>query len=234
MKRLIISAVVVLILAGTFFLPSFTANLKDRQMIGQYTVTDGTGISFEATSDLGIMERLEMITEAESIQLENGKELDDETAYACALTELAQLNAGGLMELDLDSCFLLDASVAFFIDSADSTKSLIAWSISLEDATGHNANVALDDETGKLLWFQYYSESVMEKPEADSEETSLLAVSPDELAEIIVGYYGLDAAVIDMEKYAPDYAEFTIRLSDGDGWVNIRGGISAYDLWFNF
>jgi hypothetical protein len=151
MKRLIISAAVVLLLAGAFFLPSLTAEFKDSRMIGDYTVTDGAGISFEATSDLGIMERLELITKAESIQLENGKELDDETAYAQALTELAQLNTGGIMELDLDSCVLLDAGVSFYIDSADSAKSLIAWSVSLEDAMGRIANVSLDDETGRLL-----------------------------------------------------------------------------------
>ena len=69
MKRFFISAAVALLLAGVFFLPSFTADLKDRQMIGDYTVTDGSGISFEATSNLGIMERLEMITTAESIRL---------------------------------------------------------------------------------------------------------------------------------------------------------------------
>ena len=234
MKRMIISISVLLLLAGAFFLPSFTANLKDRQMIGQYTVTDGAGISFEATSDLGTMERLKLVTEAESIRLENGKELDHETAYTQVLTELAQLNVGGFIGLDLDSCYMLDASVSFFIDSADSTKSLIVWSINLEDAMGRIVHAALDDETGKLLWFHCYSERVMEKPEPDGEEEiSLLAVSPDELAEIIAGYYGLDAAVIDMEEYTPDYAEFTIQLSDGDSWVNIRGGISGYDLWLN-
>ena len=139
------------------------------------------------------------------------------------------------MGLDLSRCYMENVNVSFYINSADSTKNLIAWSISLGDEMGSIANVTVDDETGKLLGIYYFSERVVEGEKIGGEDViSAPVVSPDEWAEIIAGYYGLDASVMATDKNIHGYySGFVIRLSDGDSWIDVHGGVTEYDIWFN-
>ncbi len=151
MNRLVISAAAALILAGGFFLPSFITGLKDRQTIEEYTVADSSSISFETKSELGILDRLRMITSVGSIPLENGDKLKSDTAYQCALTELARLNAGGWMAFDFESCRMYGYYISFYVDSIDPAKNMIVWHLNLGDEAGRAIYAAVDDETAILL-----------------------------------------------------------------------------------
>jgi hypothetical protein len=168
-KRLIIPIAVVLtviILTGGFFLPTLVSQFKDRQTIGELTITDGSGVSYETKSELKIIDRLKMMTEARRVDLDNGKNMDADAAYQSALEELGKFEDRGIIALDLESCRLSELRVAFFIDSSDPSKSMIVWDLYIQNGT-YNINVAVDDETGVLLAMLFdVDKSVYKKGEA--------------------------------------------------------------------
>jgi hypothetical protein len=117
-KRFILPITVVLtviILTGGFFLPTLVSQFNDRQTIGELTVTDGSGVSYETKSELKIIDRLKMMTEARRVDLDNGKNMDADAAYQSALEELGKLEDSGIIALDLESCQLSELRVAFLI-----------------------------------------------------------------------------------------------------------------------
>lgn len=224
MKRLIIPVVVLLtalILTGGFFLPSIVSRLKDEKTVGMLTITDGSGISFETKAELQIVDRLKMMTNAGRIALDNGKNLNAETAFQTALTELGKFNSRSLVEIDLTSCRMLKSAVDFYIDSADPSKNMIVWSLSIEDET-HNMWVTVDDETGVLLSFQYSTQQLVLKKEAAVIPRAMPA-SPFNLeliGESIADYYGLTLVRSEpLKKDRYDYLVF--ELSDGQNSVSL-------------
>jgi hypothetical protein len=213
MKRLFISAATALILAGGFFLPSFITGLKDRQTIEEYTVADSSSISFETKSELGILDRLRMITSVGSIPLENGDMLKSDTAYQCALTELERFNADGFMEFDFEACQMYGYSIFFYVDSIDPAKNMIVWYLNLGDDAGHTIFATVDDETGLLLSLEYYTKAVAEdiyykevpdrgtpgKPDYERYYNKLI-VDPEKLKNSVADYYGLEAGSMEYIK----------------------------------
>ncbi len=191
-------ALTVLILTGGFLLPTFILRLGDRQTIGRLTVTDGSGVSYETKSELKTIDRLRMMTDARSIEVDKGTYMDANTAYQSALSELGKFADQGILEFDVQTCRLSEYDVSFFIDSTDPSKSMIAWSLYIRDDT-HDINVAIDDETGILLGLSYnineliYKKGV-EKPPTISEtvsgtETEGVTVV-DLIGQTLADYYG--------------------------------------------
>ena len=203
MKRLMIPAVILItafILAVGFFLPQYVLGFRDKQTIGKLDITDGR-ISFEAKSELGIIDRLKMITNAASIPLDNGKNMDPDTAYQRALTEIGKFNSKSILEFDLSSCKMVRNSVSFYIDSADPTKNIIVWYISIEDDS-HFITVAVDDATGILLSVDYSSDTsaIQYKSDMIARPSAAPLTDLSVLADSIADYYGLTVSELTPEK----------------------------------
>ncbi len=245
MNRLIISAAAALILAGGFFMPSFITGLKDRQTIEEYTVADSSSISFETKSELGILDRLRMITSVGSIPLENGDKLKSDTAYQCALTELARLNAGGWMAFDFENCQMYGYYISFYVDSIDPAKNMIVWHLNLGDEAGRAIYAAVDDETGILLSLEYYTkdasgEIYYEKVpnrgtpgEPDYERYyDKLIVDPEKLKDSVADYYGLETGSMEYIKDSVIF-HYELELRDGSASTKLQVVITGAELWFN-
>ncbi len=227
-------ALTVLILTGGFFLPSIVLRLGDRQTIGRLTVTDGSGVSYETKSELKIIDRLRMMMGARSIDVEKGTYMDANTAYQSALSELGTFIDQGIIEFDVQTCRLSAYDVSFFIDSADPSKSMIAWGLYIQDET-HDINVAVDDETGILLALNYSINKLAykwgaEKPPTISETVSGAGTEEvtvvDLIGQTLADYYEL--TLVGSEPQKSDYlVRFTYELTDGQESVYLHVSITG-------
>lgn len=237
MKRLIIPVVVVLaalVLAGGFFLPSFISQLGDRQTIGKLTITDGSGVSYETKSELKIIDRLKMMTNAGRVKLDNGKNMDSGTAYESALLELGKLNSKGIFDFDPASCRLSKSGVAFFIDSADPSKNMIVWDLFIQTGI-HTISVAVDDETGKLLSMQYSIDQIAQKKDAapfSRPPSPADALNIELIGQTVADYYGLTQ--VRSEPLKNDkYLSVICELSDGQDTVKLVASITGIGFSIN-
>lgn len=249
MKRFIIPITVVLtviILTSGFFLPTLVSQFKDRQTFGELTITDGSGVSYETKSELKIIDRLKMMTEARRVDLDNGKNMDADTAYQSALEELGKFTGSGIIALDLESCRLSELRVAFFIDSSDPSKSMIVWDLYIQNGT-YSITVAIDDETGLLLAMLFdVDKSVYKKGEAaialpfvieydaasePSAEDSAAAEQSyaEQIGKALADYYGLTYVGSKPQK-SDYYTRIMFELSDGLDSVMLP--VNLNDVWF--
>ena len=233
MKRLIIPVVVLLtalILTGGFFLPSVVSRLKDKKTVGMLTITDGSGVSFETKSELQIIDRLKMMTNAGRIPLDNGKNLNADTAYQTALTELGKFNSRALLDIDLTSSQMLKSAVDFYIDSADPSKNMIVWNLNIDDGV-HSLWVTVDDETGVLLSLQYSASPLTYKKEAAVLNRSMPAIpfDPELIGKSLADYYGLTLVFTEPLK-KDKYDRLTFELSDGKNTVSLA--VMIFDSGF--
>ncbi len=252
MKRILISSITALVLAGGFFLPSFLMSFKDRQMIGQ-SIVGSSHISFETKSELGILDRLRMITTVGSIPVENGKKLDADTVKQKVLTEVERFNAGDVIELDAGTCKINDLNVSFYVDSVDPAKNMIVWRVYMEDDKGHVVNVSIDDETGTLLSMQYISKMAMDEvpymamDEGTYPEGNLAApsgensgqyynrtlVDPETLVNSLADYYGLSVEASEQKSGGETFL-YELKLSDGSTDSAMRMMVTMSEYWINF
>lgn len=237
MRRIIFPVVLLLtamILTGGFFLPSYVSAFKDLETIGKRAVTDGVQVNFETKSELSIIDRLKMITTASSISLDNGQNMDIDSAYQNALTELGKFNSKSVMNMDVASCRLAKAAVSFYIDATDPSKNIIVWNIVVEEP-GYTIVAYLDDETGKLLALSY---NLAEPDIYDQQRLMASAyvnspiVNADLLAASIVDYYGLDVAEPEIENN-PNALTFVLILSDGQNSMKIQTEVANNAFWMN-
>ena len=246
MKRLVIPAAVLLtalILTGGFFLPTFVSQIKDRQTIGELTVTDGSGVSYETKSELKTIDRLKMITSAGMIGVDNGKNMDADKAFQTALTELEKLAGKGLLEINREACSMVKYDVVFFIDSADPSKNMITWQLFIQDET-YDVGVAVDDETGMLLALDYHlneraykngigittrpavtqrpaSEPVAEYSAVGIADMDLIGqpfADMDLIGQTLADYYGLTLISTEPQE-SSYYTRYAFELSDGQDSV---------------
>lgn len=235
MKRIIVPAVLALtalILTGSFFLPSFISRLRDRQTIGELAISGVSSISYETEAELGILERLQLINSAGTIPLNKGKNIESESAYQYALSELAQFNNNNIMAFDFDACRLVRYSVAFYVDASEPSKNLVAWSIDIQDKL-HNITVVVDDETGKLLSIYYYlADWYMEKKIATSQLYDEVTIDVNLMTSSIANYYGLSAvqlAPVNTDKNL--YLQY--ELSNGQNSILMGVINSGGEFWIN-
>ena len=244
MKRILISSITALVLAGGFFLPSFLMGFKDRQMIGQ-SIVGSSHISFETKSELGILDRLRMITTVGSIPVENGKKLDADTVRQKVLTEVERFNAGDVLELDAGTCKIIHRNVSFYVDSVDPAKNMIVWRAYMEDNKGHAVSVSIDDETGTLLSMQYVSEMAMDEvPYMEGNVAAPLAeksgqyynrtlVDPETLVSSIADYYGLGVEASELKGGGATFL-YELKLSDGSSDSTMQMMVSMSEFWINY
>ncbi len=236
MRRIAIPAVVlitVLILTGGFFLPNYISGFKDRQTIGKLDVTDGGGISFETKSELGIIDRLKMMTSAPSISLDNGKNMNAETAYQTALSELGTFNSLDVIDLDTAACRLSKYGVSFFIDSADPSKNLIVWDLLIQDKM-HDIAVSVDDETGKLLSLQYRTSLLEYQTDipVTTRSDKPMSFDTEMIGQTIADYYGLTLVGWEPAK-SDQYKRLLLDLNDGQESITIAVTFTGYGFMVN-
>lgn len=238
MKRFMIPAAVlltVLILTGGFFLPTIVSQYTDRRTIGELTITDGSGVSYETKTELKTVDRLKMVTNAGRIELDNGKNMDAVTAYQSALKELGKFNDNGIMDMDLEACKLTTYSVSILIDSSDPSKSLIVWELLIQNES-YDVYTFVDDETGMLLAMQFYINELAYKNgkveitrphvivPADAESPSAAADSSakpsytEQIGVALADYYGLTLVGSKPQK-SDYYTRLLFELSDGQDSV---------------
>jgi hypothetical protein len=195
---------------------------------------EGLSVDFASASKLNLVDRLGLIANSGSIELNNGKNMDVDTAYQHTLSELGKLTGAGLLDIDLTSAQLAKSDVAFYIDSSEPTKNVIAWSITLEEKDFFLTTV-IDDETGKLLGLFFASKkaapTIKEKTKR-MDDVPLALVDPSFLVKTIADYYGLKVTVLDTEN-KDKYTRLTIELSDGQKSVRISAEIYPFGFAFN-
>jgi hypothetical protein len=241
MKRFFVPAATALILAGAFFLPAVVTGVKDRQMIDEYTLVGGSSFSIETKNELGIIDRLKMMMNVDSIQLENGKNLDADSAFETALSELERFNAENVMALDYYHCELLKASVSFYVDSVEPTKNMITWLLDMDDQSGHSVMVTIDVETGVILPLNYISYNAVPSPAISRKEYTDkpselgvpdedLFVDPDVLTNSIAAYYDLEVLLMQTEKDRMVNG-YELLLRDGGDSVILLAMITRDGFW---
>ena len=237
MRRLTIPVVLLaaaLILAVSFFLPTYISVLRDRQSLDILSVAEGMSAGFQTSSKLTMPDRLSLINSAGNMELANGKNLDSETAYQRALDELRSFNSSGFMAFDFNSWQLLKCGVSFYIDSENPSKNLIVWYIVIEDTLSHSIEALVDDETGKLLSVGYVI-AVPAKPSRGDEiatvKTGGLAVEPDALVEAITSYYGLETTASPYTKTESGLG-IELMMRDGASSVVTDVYIRVNGFWF--
>lgn len=228
-SAVLITAIILLI---GFFLPHYVLGFRDRQTVGRLDVIEGS-ISYEAQSDLGIIDRLKMITSAASIPLDNGKKLDADTAYQRALTEIDKFNSKAIIDFNFSACKLIRDSVSFYIDAADPTKNMIVWNLTIQDE-GHTISVTVDDETGILLNLNYSRDIPVVKTRSDmiSLPSGTPLADPAVMADSIADYYDLIATQPELEKNVK-YIGLIFELSDGKESMTMTAGLTINGFWIN-
>lgn len=225
MKRFIIPIAVALtavILTSGFFLPTLVSQFRDRQTVGQLMVTDGGTVNYETKSELKLIDRLKMITNARQIEVDKGNNMDSGTAYESAITELGKLNNFELFEINTQACQMSSYGVFFYIDSTDPTKSLIVWDLVIQDGD-HDIVVDIDDETGKILAIQYYFNDIAYKKgmaEVKPSAEPARVVDTDQIGRALADYYGLTYISAEPQK-GDIYARLMIELNDGQDSISI-------------
>jgi hypothetical protein len=236
MRRYLVPAVVfvtALILVGSFFLPSYILALKDGKTLGKLGVTESQAVNFESKPELGIIDRLRMKVNSARLELDNGKNMDPQTAYQCVIGELEKFSTGVGLDYDFSTWEMDRYSVEFLIDSSDPSKNLIAWDITINDDEGHMLVASVDDETGVLLSFYQYFDKGYPKvvPSASDKAEALQFPDLTQLAGEIASYYGLTAEII--KDSSKKNGQIIVELSDGTSSMEMTIVVNTYGFMIN-
>ena len=157
LKRNLVLIAAALLLIGSFFLPNAVAGITDLNRLDNMVMIDSQSISFDSVAALRLPERIELVanSDAESMMLNSGNRMDEETAGNRAIRELNRFFRGGLFEFEFHACSIEECTASFIIDTATPTINMIIWELTLVDTYENTAIVTIDDELGVIIRMIY-------------------------------------------------------------------------------
>ncbi len=153
-KKAGIFCILAVILLSGYGLPAVINAVLDRQVNGNTETVNAETTQLQMSSDLTLTEKfLVMDRTTSSVNLNSAQNMEYETACECLNQELTELfpSAAGDPFSTADFSETQHAIVLCVYEE----KSVLLWDFSLEDETGNQIRVLLDDDSGLILSFSY-------------------------------------------------------------------------------
>lgn len=160
-NRLLAAGAVVLAAAVGFGMPVLLRDIQDAKRLSTVTTEEASEVRVTPQTKLGIAEKAELFqsADANSTVLEKGKNYDRKTSIQKAEEEIQTLCEIGVLDETFRTAKVTDDEAKqsitpiFYIDPSGE-KSMIVWMLAFPMDTENDSwsvEVALDDETGKIL-----------------------------------------------------------------------------------
>jgi len=215
LKRYLTLGAASILLIGSFFLPNAAAGITDSRWINNLEMIDSQSISFEATPDLGLPDKIALIANSgtETMPLSTGNIMDEEIAGNRAILELTRFFKGSSYSFEFRTCTVTECAAAFAIDMATPSLNTIIWELTLSDAQDNQAMLTIDDETGVILKIIYRQAAKNQNSNAANNASQ---ASPSDLE--------LRSGAMALSRLMRDYYNMQITLGD----YHYNGALSYY------
>ena len=157
-RKIFISALLVLALAFSFFMPTIVNVLQDHYSLAY---ENNEEILYDLPTDdggvLNVSGMLRMVSTSDvGVSLQRGKYRQIEDVSRQAQISLTLLEQEGL-DLPISSYELNNYSIYFLIDRTDMSQRMIVWVLEYLCADGSILHMLLDDNTGTVLGLDFYT-----------------------------------------------------------------------------
>lgn len=246
-KNILPAAAGALALIGSFFLPNAVAAITDSRRLDNYAMVDSQRISFDATPELALPERIALVANpnAEFLALKTGQAMTFDIASERAVEALESFFSGGCFPFVFSAQVVKECVAMFAIDSENPSVNMIIWEMTMTDRYGNETALTIDDETGAILKIIYWCVETIspfsgapddmhfpdnaEKPENSLDATAL------RLSYLISAYYGelgLTAALADYQ-FSGSLAYYRADVSGEDEVIPMYGVVRATGFTMN-
>lgn len=233
--NIIIALPVLLVIIGGLLLPNLTFAVQDVRTVGIIEVEDAQAVSFEANSDMTVVDRMLIAVNSPTLQINNGRMMDADMAFERVIEELSKLEKDTFFDIEPTEFEMSSYEIYYQIDADDPTRNMVTWYMYLTTETV-SLLVAIDDETGIILRLGYFDQILAEKYNASMTYLAR-SVRADQIAMMIAPYYGLDAERIEPEEHDSTgvrvFAEHYIRLGSEEHFVDVPVEVYDYGFLFN-
>ena len=240
LRRTLTLAAAALLFVGSFFLPDAAAGVTDSRRLNNINMIDTQSIIIDTVPALSLSERIELTANpnAELVAWKSGNTMNEETAQARAIQELARFFRGGPFVFDYMKYSVEDISAIFIIDPEAPTASIIVWELILVDAHENMAIVTMDDETG------YITKIIFRQGRGNQNETATVfeqtPAPPDEelyattarLTGLMAEYYGLRIVLADYH-FSGRISYYRADIHDGGRVIPMFGVVRAFSFTTN-
>ncbi|MEH2953810.1 hypothetical protein VV089_12620 [Candidatus Merdisoma sp. JLR.KK011] len=160
MKNYVITGVLLLFLtAASFFLPIRVLKWQDEQRTGKSEIEEVQEVVLKEQISMTLSEKLKLRNQetVNALTLVNGKNYNKDTIEDQIRKEIGILaDQDILIDFDMESMKIREATVTFYVDMEDSERSIMFWQGYVETLE-YDVSFFLDDETGKIVSFAQYA-----------------------------------------------------------------------------
>ena len=160
MKNYVITGVFLLFLtAASFFLPIRVLKWQDEQRTGKSEIEEVQEVVLKEQISMTLSEKLKLRNQetVNALTLVNGKNYNKDTIEDQIRKEIGILaDQDILIDFDMESMKIREATVTFYVDMEDSERSIMFWQGYVETLE-YDVSFFLDDETGKIVSFAQYA-----------------------------------------------------------------------------
>ena len=240
LRRYLPSAVVVLALIGSFFIPNAVIGVMDARRLDNLIIIDAQGIIPGAENELSLLKRITLAASSntEVLPITAGQVMEMETARSRAVRELTRFFDDGPFEFVIDNCVVDDSAASLIIDTEDPTVNMIIWEFKILDLYANEVTITIDDETGVILKLIYrrengslYSEELPDEDMAGLYNDELYDVAM-RLSEMMDAYYGLPVMLSDYH-FSGTMAYYMVEMNSGGQTIQMYGVVRSNNFSVN-
>ena len=223
MKNYVITGVLLLFLtAASFFLPIRVLKWQDEQRTGKSEIEEVQEVVLKEQISMTLSEKLKLRNQetVNALTLVNGKNYNKDTIEDQIRKEIGILaDQDILIDFDMESMKIREATVTFYVDMEDSEKSIMLWQGFVETSK-YQLLFFLDDETGKIVSFSQYAA----RPVVDYEAAADASAETDQA--IYVEKYFADMDAEEQKELAARWGEYLgcEMKASSTGWYGIGQG----------
>jgi len=209
----------VVILAGSFFLPNAVAGVTDMRRLDNLAMIDSDRISFEASPDLSLLERIALAANSntEKLPLKTGNAMDVEAAKERALQELERFYSRDAFRFEFSEHIVEESTASLVIDTMEPALNMIVWELILVDPSENVLTVTIDDETGVILRLVHRLVNADQQIAASALDDEL-HMTAQMLADMMTAYYGLTVELGDY-LFSGHLSYYRADISDRRGLI---------------
>ena len=160
MKNYVITGVLLLFLtAASLLLPIRVLKWQDEQRTGKSEIEEVQEVVLKEQISMTLSEKLKLRNQetVNALTLVNGKNYNKDTIEDQIRKEIGILaDQDILIDFDMESMKIREATVTFYVDMEDSERSIMFWQGYVETLE-YDVSFFLDDETGKIVSFAQYA-----------------------------------------------------------------------------
>ena len=237
LRHYLLLSVAVLLLVGSFFLPSAVAMVTDLGRLDNLIMIDSQSVGVHSTQELAKTERIALAASpnTEILSLKTGNEMGIDEAKETTSKELANFFGDGPFQFDFSEYTVVEGVAALIIDAKVPTLNMIVWEFALVDRLGNTVTVMIDDETGMILKLIYGYGDMNDYPNATESQGSLdeqFYATARSLTEAMKEYYGLLVTLADYE-FSDSMAYYKAEIISGNRIIPMYGVVRATSFTMN-